>query len=223
MIILFGKKAETPKGRGVIPVDRVKELSGRGFSEPEIIDVLRKEGYSPEEIDKALTQALKSEVGEATPRLPTLEEIQPQETQPTPSQEPVVDTQPEPSAYPAYPTYPSYPVQPVQTGTVPEELVESVVKEKMSEIEEKLMRFRARYGELEQRLKEIHSRLDALVMEKSKGEEAILTRLDALKESFEELEGKISSLEKAFKEALPALIESVRSLSELVQRVRREA
>ena len=64
---LFGigkKKPEEVKkpGKGYFPTDRVKGLSNKGFSEPEIIDVLRKEGFSSEEIDRALTQVLKIEV-----------------------------------------------------------------------------------------------------------------------------------------------------------------
>jgi hypothetical protein len=38
-----------------------------------------------------------------------------------------------------------------------------------------------------------------------------------------EVNMRMASLEKAFKETLPALIESVRSLSDLVQRLKREA
>jgi hypothetical protein len=43
-----------------------------------------------------------------------------------------------------------------------------------------------------------------------------------LKDTMVEMTGRLSSLEKAFKDALPALIESVRSLTDLVQRVKRE-
>ena len=45
MIKLFGggKEEAPPLGKGNVPTDRVKDLSSRGFSEPEIIDVLRKE------------------------------------------------------------------------------------------------------------------------------------------------------------------------------------
>ena len=51
MIKLFGLggKKEPEKGpkmgKGFVPTDKVKELSGRGFSEPEIVDALRKEGF----------------------------------------------------------------------------------------------------------------------------------------------------------------------------------
>ncbi|MEM5824804.1 MAG: hypothetical protein QXW04_02135, partial [Candidatus Aenigmatarchaeota archaeon] len=56
-MVLFGSKKEKKEGRGEIPTEKVKNFLNKGFSEIEIIDILRKEGYSPEEIDKALMQA----------------------------------------------------------------------------------------------------------------------------------------------------------------------
>jgi len=48
MIKLFGlgSKKEPEKGpkigKGFVPTDKVKEMSSKGFSEPEIVDALRK-------------------------------------------------------------------------------------------------------------------------------------------------------------------------------------
>ncbi len=50
-----GEETGVALGKGFVPVNRVKELSGKGFSEPEMIDVLRREGYSAEEIDRAFS------------------------------------------------------------------------------------------------------------------------------------------------------------------------
>ena len=55
---LFGKK----KGGKGAPTERVKTLSTQGLSEPEIIATLRKEGYSPGDVDKAMRTALKEAV-----------------------------------------------------------------------------------------------------------------------------------------------------------------
>jgi hypothetical protein len=67
MALFKKKEPETmTTGKGA-PIDRVKDLSTRGFSEPDMIEVLRKEGYNPEEIDSALTEALKEGVGVAPP------------------------------------------------------------------------------------------------------------------------------------------------------------
>jgi len=222
MIKLFGRKKKTEEampvsGKGIIPTERIKDLSSKGFSEPEMIDVLRKEGYSPEEIDKALTESLKSGVSKEPTSsfgLPTMEQLP--LTQPNlPTQEqPVMPTIPEPSIQQQY--YPqeyNYPT---------EEVVESVVREKMSKIDEKLMEFKMQYSDLDAKIKDIHNRLDSLIKGKSEGEKETSAKLEALKDSIAAMDGKISSLEKAFKETLPALIESVRALSDLVQRVKRE-
>ena len=205
----LGKKAEESShlGKGLIPTDRVKELSDKGFSEPEIIDVLRKEGFSAEEIDRALTQALELRISgepESQPTLPTFGEPQPQT-----SQMPQI---PEPSLQ--YPQAPE--------GYETEELVESIVRERMADVNEKLAEFRVRYSDLERNLSNLHHQLSILTKGTSQTEQAIVAKLDSLKDSLTDMNARMSSLEKAFKDALPALIESVRSLTDLVQRFKKE-
>lgn len=225
--MLFFKKKKEEKmpslGKGFVPTDRVKELSKKGFSEPEIIDVLRKEGFSAEEIDKGLTQALKVSVteakpegkvptfppkpeGEARPALPTLEEVKPAKPEAPAVPE---TTLPEEYYYEAYPT---------------EEYVDYLVKERMKEIDQRIKEFSSRYNELERKIAEIHSKLSLLTKEeKPASQELLLTKMDAFKETVDDVSVRLSSLERAFKETLPALIESVRALSDLVQRLKREA
>lgn len=59
---IFGRKKEV--GLGLIPTERIKVLFSEGVSQENIIDILRKEGYSAEEIDKGLIEALKEVPGE---------------------------------------------------------------------------------------------------------------------------------------------------------------
>ena len=47
------EKANMSPGKGFIPVDKAKDMSSKGFTEPEIIDSLRKEGFNAREIDSA--------------------------------------------------------------------------------------------------------------------------------------------------------------------------
>jgi DNA-binding transcriptional MerR regulator len=198
--------------KGFIPADRVRELSGKGFSEPEIIDVLRKEGFSAEEIDRALTQALKIGVtGEAEETgLPSFQDTGPQ---PFDEPQPTMPQMPErPLEYQqAYPEY----------GT--EELVESIVHENMGEVDDKFKEFQMKQAELERRMTDLHHQLSILSKDRSQAEQTILNKLDSFKDSMSDIDARISSLDKAFRETLPALIESVRSLSDLVQRLKREA
>lgn len=214
MIKLFaGKAEETPRaGKGFIPTDRVRELSSKGFSEPEMIDVLRKEGFGPEEIDRALTQALKLGVTggpEETTSLPTLQELQsPMETagsmMPQMPEKPLQYSQ----------SYPEY-------GT--EELVESIVHERISEVDEKIREFNIKQAELEREISNLHHQLSVVSKGRSQADQTIISKLDSFKESMSDIDSRISSLDKAFRDTLPSLIESVRSLSDLVQRLKREA
>lgn len=214
MIKFFGKKKEEKIsfGKGFIPTDRVRELSDKGFSEPEIIDVLRKEGFSADEIDRALTQVLKLGVtGQPTEPspLPTLQDIQAQ----APVENQTMPQMPERSL--------QYPQYPESYGT--EELIESVVQERMSDFDQKFAELVAKQADLERNISNLHHQLSIMSKGRTQTEETILTKIDSFKDSIDDINGRLSSLEKAFKDALPALIESVRSLTDLVQRLKKEA
>ena len=233
MIKLLGanKKKEpekTPRiGKGMVPIEKVKSLSNKGFSEPEMIDVLRKEGYSSEEIDSALTQALKIGVtGESEDYMskpPTLQELQTQQMQP-PTQPQMFDI-PQNTQIPQTPE----PSMQFQQAYYPEgdynteELVESIVQERMGELNGKLTEFRSKYSNLERKMADLHNQLSIVSKSKSESENIIVNKLDSYGDTLADMNARLSSLEKAFKETLPALIESVRALTDLVGRFKREA
>ncbi|MBS3052599.1 MAG: hypothetical protein J4428_04500 [Candidatus Aenigmarchaeota archaeon] len=227
----LGKAKEPEKmeslGKGFVPVDKVKQLSSKGFAEPEIIDVLRKEGFSSTEIDRALTQALKlglSGEDEQT-GLPTLKDLQAQSTQYDdfslpyePQQTQAQDFNQQIMAQPQQFQQEYYPTE--NYGT--EELVESIVQERMMELDEKLGEFREKYANLDRKISDLHNRLVILGKGKNEKDQMIVNKLDSLQDNLADMGAKISSLEKTFRDALPALIESVRSLTELVQRFKKE-
>ena len=229
---LFGAKNKpenNPKlGKGTIPTDKVKNLSEKGFSEPEIIDVLRKEGYSSEEIDSALTQVLKigvtgeTEFSMQTP--PTLKELQSYEQQPQMqetllplSQQSNAPTSQMPEQSMQFQQY--YPQEDYNT----EELIESIVQEKMGDLDKKLTDFRARYMNLERKMADLHNQLTISSKGKDETEQVLISKIDSVRDNLTDMNAKISSLDKAFREALPSLIESVRALTDLVGRFKREA
>ncbi len=234
MIKFFGSKKKTPEkspkvGKGSIPTNKIKSLSNKGFSEPEIIDILRKEGYSSEEIDSGLTQALKLGVsGQQDNRdeMPTLQELQAQQQQTQsfsqPQQSPTgqgfdqAPQMPEPSMQMQQSYYPA-------NDYNTEELVESIVQERMTDLDKKLVEFRSKYKNLERKMSDLHNQLSVMSKSKSEAEHAIISKLESYEGTLTEMNGRLSSLEKAFKEALPALIESVRSLTDLVGRFKRKA
>jgi DNA-binding transcriptional MerR regulator len=209
------KKPEAFVGKGFIPVDRVKELSSRGFAEPQIVDTLLKEGFSVDEIDKALTQALKTSVAapaqkKEETKLPTLEEIAKEEKPLEVPETPLAEIE----KYAGYPTEERYST---------EEYIDYVVQARVAEIVEKIKEFEIKYSELEKRIENIRSQLDEFLKSRSEEQKQILNKIETFNESINDMNIKVGGLEKVFKETLPALIESVRALSELVQRLKKEA
>lgn len=239
MIKFFGSKKEPEKplslGKGFLPVDKIKDLSSKGFSETEIIDILRKEGFNSEEIDRALTQSLKIGVtGEETKNLPTLQDFDlteeyqtssPQNMpifqQPTMFQQPTVTDIHQPVAQPLQ--YPQQQEYYQQQEFATEELIESIVHERMIELDERLAEFKTKYSDLERKILDLHNRLSILAKGGREKDSEIISKIDSYKDILEEVSAKLSSLEKTFKEALPALIESVRSLTDLVHEMKRKS
>jgi hypothetical protein len=218
MALSFLKKGQ--QGEKGVPVDRVRELTTKGFSELEVIDVLRKEGYSPEEIDKSLSQALRGGITSAPqhqqqptaqksegPKLPTLDEIAPKQTE--------MPEMPEAQSEEEYYDYnqQSYPT---------EEYIEYVVKEKMTESKKSIDEIVFKAKDLEKRMDTLHEQINVLIQTRTSEQTQLLNRIDSFRGVMEDVEIRLGGMEKAFKETLPALIESVRALSDLVQRLKRE-
>jgi DNA-binding transcriptional MerR regulator len=215
------KKEETLPKPSVL--SRIEELSSRGLSEIEIIDTLRKEGYSPDEIDKGLTEALKK--GVTALRAPPLPKEEPKKLPPPPPEPPKL-----PASLPAPLELPSEPMPQVPEFSVQqdyfypeystEEYIDYVVKEKTEEINKKINEFMLKQKELESKILSLHEKLSEVSQAKASEQQLIGTKIDSLKDLIEEMNVRLESLEKAFKETLPALIESIRALSELTQRLK---
>jgi len=209
---LFSKKKEKKLGRGFIPIDRVRELSSRGFTEPEMIDVLRNEGFSPEEIDRAFTQALRAGIAnkpketETKSELPTIEQLIPEK-----KKDPELEV-PESSVPQEY--YEQYST---------EDYVNALVEGRISEVDDKIKEISLKYQAIEKEINLMRNQLNELTKVRTGEQQQILSRIDDFSSSIEEVNMRMASLEKAFKETLPALIESVRALSDLVQRLKRES
>ncbi len=210
------KEPEMIAGKGYPPIDRVKEMAGRGFSEPEMIDVLRREGFSAEEIDRALSQALRIGVTSQSPaptvnpnpsHLPTLEELMPTEP---------------PQGNPQIPET-SLPQDYYEQNYSTEEYFDTLIQSRVSGWTEKINEFAVRYEEIEKRVATIQDQLSELSKIRSGEQQEILNKIDVFSETVTDSNTRITSLERAFKEILPALIESVRGLSDLVQKMKKES
>jgi DNA-binding transcriptional MerR regulator len=245
------KKAEDSAGRGYVPTDRVHELTGRGFSELDTIDVLRREGFSPDEIDKALTQTLKEGVTgggqadaqqtqmpwqEQQPPAQSAQQMQaPQQYPYPPARQPEQRPQEQPelrlptmddlqgkaTATPVAPES-SLPDEYYQ-GYPTEEYIDYVVQERTRDVTDKLNEFSLRNREIEAKIRDMSERVGEMSKMRINEQQQVLSTIEGLTDSVNDVNMRIAGLEKAFKDTLPALIESVRALCDLVGRVRREA
>jgi len=108
-------------------------------------------------------------------------------------------------------------------GYPTEEYVDYVVQERTGELLGQMNEIMLKNKELESRLKEMSDRVRDLSKMRIGEQQQVLNTIEGLTESVNDVNMRIAALEKAFKETLPALIESVRALSDLVQRMKREA
>src|SRR3972149_5947965 len=226
LAFLKKKTSDVIPSKGFTPTDRVKELAGRGFSEPEMIDVLRREGFSPEEIDNALTQALT-----ATAKGNVPEQFNPPESKPPeqsqsqmPTIEQLVPEQPQPAVQPQMPQVPetSLPEQYYQEYPT-EDYIDAVVQSRVSDLESKITGFSQKHQELAKSVDALQGKLDEVGKRRVGEQQQILGKLDGFDDDLGDMSMRLGNLEKAFKETLPALIESVRSLSDIVQMMKRES
>ncbi len=217
--------------KGTVPVERVRDLTTRGFSEIEIIDVLRKENYSPDEIDSALTQSMKfAATGSPSSQMQTTE-MQPMRVFPEPpqsqSQLPTLEEliprqQNQPPQLPET-SLPQEYHQSYQQNYPTEEYVDYVVQARLGEVTQKITEFSMKSQEIDRRVQEVGDRINEIMSLRNAEQSQILSKIESFKESVNDIDTRMGSLEKAFKETLPALIESVRALTDLVQRFKREA
>ena len=214
-------------GRGGAPVDRVGQLAAKGFAEPEMIDVLRKEGYSADEIDKALTEAVKSGIS-GQPQQMQMQQPPQQFSMPAQMQQTQLPELPaefmQQQQMPEIPetSLPEQYYYPAQQFS-PEEFVDLAIRERMGEVDSKMNEFVMKYQELDKRMEEVYEQVSEISKNRSTEQQQILAKIDSFKDTIDDISITIGSLEKAFKETLPSMIEAVRALTDIAQRVRTEA
>lgn len=236
-----------------IPVDEVKRLASSGRSEEEIIDTLRSQGYSNEDISEALNRALKFTVGgdiqESAPRRSSGRGRE--ERGGRRERGPARDERPPPPPEPReeqdqYGSPPGGPESGMAgTGgrmgdmdlpsggdviemTAEEEieleaLIEEIINEKWRDVEAHMSELDQMYTATLDRVDEIEARTEETVERYSSEGEQAGERIEELSERTDRLEGKVNSLERAFKEFLPELTEDIRELSNVVEDLKSEA
>ena len=268
---------------GRIPTERVRSLYSQGMSEPEIIRVLKSEGYSPVEVDAAMKEALKGAVG--SPGVPTHPPVQ-QSPQPAPPpaqpphpdspyhslampdiNEPPVPEAPESRSLPPEPAFPpehenvpeaplSMPSSLEEPDVVPrreksefdefpiprlkekysrekvkkvkteskkqaiEELAEAIINEKMLAIKEEILNMSDEFNKVNARINALEQMIKQIKEEKKTDFEKISQKIDTYRNSISEMAGKMEAIEKAMKDTLTPMMQSMRSLVETLKEMR---
>ncbi len=240
MLFLKKKKpvAPMPAQPQFVPTELVQRLAGQGLSEPEIINQLRSQGFSPSQIDSALSQALKTAVAPQQIQLPQ----QPQLGAPPERivAGPAVRSVLEPLTLPSAPNYteqqPEFtfeetpqefaetPEMPKETGPeiTLEEIIEGVVAERWGAFEERLNHFDEVDRAFQQQLEELRKQLDSVRSAVKQSEQTFIEKLEEFGGHVGGIEARIGSIEKAFKDFLPELTDNVRSMAEIVERMKKE-
>jgi uncharacterized protein YukE len=104
-----------------------------------------------------------------------------------------------------------------------EEYIDYIVQQRMGEVAEKINDLNQKHKDLERKLDEISASLKkSAAVASSPQQTQIASKMDTFGETVSDIDGRLSGLEKAFKDTLPTLIDSVRALSDVVQKVRKE-
>jgi len=235
-----------------VPVDLVHRLAGQGLSEHEIIAQLRQRGFSASQIDKALSQSIKSVVEQPQSKQTYQPDIHspenvvgmqrppgtPEKVVPGPQTKPAVEPVKFSSAEEFSLTPPKdkftfeekpqdfleKPKTPEPSGPeiTLEEIIEGIVAERWHDFEKRMAEFENRQTKLESEISEIRTEIKDIIERSRSWGENFATKLDEFGEHVSGIEGRIGSIEKAFKDFLPELTENVRAMAEVVERLKEQ-
>ncbi|MFH0890198.1 MAG: hypothetical protein V1836_03615 [Candidatus Aenigmatarchaeota archaeon] len=221
---LFKKKPQET-GRGEAPVNKVVSMSNQGLHENDVSSNLKQEGYSEPEIHSAMMTAVKEGVTQQRqqPAQQQQPEFQAPEPEPTGYDFPVENQEPQPA--PEWePSMPEMGTIPVALSGTPgateiEEVVEAVVEEKWKQLEFRIDAIEKRFDAVNERLHDIDLQMRTIKESSHFATGGIEGKIDQYRENIDQIDARIGSIEKAFKETLPSMIESVRSVNDTLQKM----
>lgn len=232
---LFGRlRKKAPPAPTGIPTERVRGMLAQGISESDIIAALKTEGYAFEQIDEALTRAAMeaappTAVPPAAPQAPEAVAYAPA-APPISAAAPPAEfyTPPEareevPRGEELLPLERPPPTAPAPEAARPEyseELIEQLVAEKMSALESRFIDIDEKSRGAAARLDDLANRVTTLSKQIKETSEGLRRDLSDATAKISEVEPRIASLERAFKEIVPNLVDTVREVRELVIRAR---
>ena len=211
------KKKDMP-----VPIEEVQKLTRSGLGDRDIIKELKNQGYSYEQIEKAMLQAVKAGVGEEEKPIEKKEEMESmigryEEESPG---EPLGEL---PVLGELYPTERGEPISEItlpeteKPELIIEELVEGVVEEKWQKLDEEMKKMDDKFDKIRVGFEQLKQRMGE---EKEPGKD-FGVEITGLSNRLDDLEVRIGGLEKAFKQFLPALTRNIESLSGMVHEMKR--
>jgi hypothetical protein len=187
-----------------LPEDRVSSLLSQGLAEPEIIRVLKEEGYSFQEIDTGITNVLKQRVSNDPAAFNTpIPDAQRDDLSPVFRQSPEEQFREDKE-------------QRNKAAVIEEmeEVIETLIEEKFSRVLEELERADKKFMDLNEKFNALNAKLDNIEAQGKGTFAAEIDKINAVDVKEENLEPRITSLEKAFKDIIPNLVDSIRELRE---------
>ncbi|MDY6770578.1 MAG: hypothetical protein SV186_01325 [Candidatus Nanohaloarchaea archaeon] len=103
-----------------------------------------------------------------------------------------------------------------------EELIETIIEEKIIDIEDEFETIYGRIESLEDTVDQLQEDVHDLKIRKEEDEQEFLQKMEEMEDYLENSQSRIGGLEKAFQQTLPSLVENVRDLTELVEDMREE-
>ncbi len=224
MLFLTKKKKKSRP----LPIDEVAKLSKSGMNDKDIIKHLKSEGYTYDEIEKAMLMAMKSSVksknennvGQAKQTENTFGDSQFQNTQmpSIPQGESFEHLGAEHNAQMNAPTdYTQSMVDnTIDINNIVEDIIQTMVNEKWEKID-------ARIKEVEREMEEAKKIISSLNMEKKEeiNKDEIYGKFEEIETKLEDLEVRTGALEKSLKQLLPSLVDNIQNLSNVVETLKK--
>ena len=103
-----------------------------------------------------------------------------------------------------------------------EELAEVIVDEKLRAMADRFKAIDAKFNSLGGRIEAISEDVNKIRSQKSGEVQSIESKIEEYSKGMTEMNGRMESMERAFKDSLSPMLESMRSLSDLVKSMKKE-
>ncbi|NQU98236.1 hypothetical protein HQ533_02110 [Candidatus Woesearchaeota archaeon] len=215
---LFGK-SKPPKNE--TPVNQVLSMRGQGIDNNRIIQTLQRDGYSSSRIFEAMNQA---------DTKPAVSGVEPEKVEQEVTQQVQEPTQQQAFSEPNYsqdsfrqPQEAPMNIPPYQEKSPEvEELVESIIEEKWSEIVKDINKIVEWKNETEAKLGSLEKDFSSLKEEFDKLHQAVIGKIGEYDKNILNVGAEVKAMEKVFSKVLPVFTEKVNDLSKVADTMKKK-